>query len=139
MKKLLILLACALALQFGVTEAGAISFTFSGTDAGGTGSATMDLTLVGSELTIVLNNTSPTTTENDNPNIPAIVGFGFDVLNNPLPGITSWSLTADEYDGMVFSPVTLGGDPTAGLDMWEILVGGKLEGVELDYLPQQFR
>ena len=139
MKKLVILFACVVVLQFGATDAAALSYTFSGIDEGGTGSATMDIDVAGALLTITLDNTSPVLLNDETgPNSPGIVAFGFNVTNNPLPTVTDWSLTAlmsesDSIGGYTSSLVTLGGAPAAGLDIWEILIDDKLEGVELDY------
>ena len=60
MKKTILL---AFALLFWVTQAGATTYYFVGTSADGVGSATMDVSVSGTTLTVVLNNTSPTTTD----------------------------------------------------------------------------
>jgi hypothetical protein len=61
MKKYLILLGALVTLSF-ATKAQAISFSFSGSDEGGTGSAIMsfdDAQFGTTQLTIILDNTSP--------------------------------------------------------------------------------
>jgi hypothetical protein len=76
----------------------ATAFTFSGVAANGTGSTAMSIEIVGNELTLVLTNTSPTTLNNSSgSNAPGIIAFGFDLENDPLPALTSWSLTADRH------------------------------------------
>ncbi len=108
-------------------------FDFEGTDAGGTGSATMQFSGVGtSELTVNLDNTSPTTLDDgtENANAPGITGFGFDGVA-PLPNLTSWSLMAQD----VFGDSTLiGGSPDSGSGDWTL--GSFMAGVDLDFLPQ---
>lgn len=80
MKKLALLmfgmvLVCAVG-----SNAYALQFTFSGSDSGGTGSATMDISLSGTTVTAVLNNTSPTTLDSGSGvNSPGITAFGFDL------------------------------------------------------------
>jgi len=120
-------------LAFAARDAAATSFTFYGSSAGGTGSASMTIDIVGNTLTLTLNNTSPILLDNlSGPNAPGITGFGFDLLNNPLPTLTSWSLVGQQYDGTNFSNVTIGSNAST-LD-W--LLGTFQAGVWLDYLPQ---
>ena len=98
-------------------------------DAGGCGTATMDISISGNTLTLKLDNTSPTTLDSGSgTNTPGITGFGFNVAD-PEPSISSWSLTAYNTDGS--GPVTIGdGDPT---DDW--VMNTFVGGVSLDFLP----
>lgn len=132
MKKLLVLLMgfFILALPLG---AQAMLYTFSGTDEGGIGSATMDISIIGNTLTANIENTSPTdligAPAGSGGNSPGITGFGFNLDPDTL-SLTSWELEAfDEND--LSSPITIGnGSP--GLD-WMMYT--TQEGVTLDYLP----
>ena len=122
--KMSIIMAVFFLLVLPFTAQGAL-FTFSGTDAGGTGSATMDITISGNQLVVVLENTSPVDLNggSNGGNSPGISGFGFD-LNPDALVLISWSLTD--------STLSTIGDDSAGLD-WQI--GTNLAGVNLDYLP----
>ena len=65
-------------------QANGIVFDFLGGDSGGTGSATLDVSIAGSTLTSVLDNTSPITLDGGGgENAPGITGFGFDLDNSP--------------------------------------------------------
>src|SRR5919106_4635568 len=101
MKKSLILLGAVITLGF-ATKAQAISFDFSGSDEGGTGSATMtfDDTQFGTmQLTISVDNTSPTTLDSGSGgNAPGVTAFGFDAAD-PVPTLTSWTLEAFNNQG----------------------------------------
>ena len=76
---------------------GSLSFSFEGSDEGGTGSGTMEFVGLGtSSLTINVDNTSPLTLDNlTGVNASGITGFGFDA-EVPIPNISSWELTADD-------------------------------------------
>jgi hypothetical protein len=114
----------------------ATAFTFAGTSAGGTGSAEMaiDIDVVNNVLTLTLSNTSPTVLNSGTgANAPGITAFGFDLLNNPLPSLLSWSLTADQYVSGAFQTVTVGSSAGSSYD-WTM--GTFKAGVEMDYLPQ---
>ena len=94
---------------------------------------TIDINTVTNTLTLTLSNTSPTTLNSGTgANAPGITAFGFDLVNNPLPTLTSWSLTADQYLGGSFQNVTIGSSGSS-LD-WTM--GTFKAGVEMDYLPQ---
>lgn len=119
----------ALALGFGLasTGANALLFNFSGSDGGGTGSATMDVSVAGNTLTAALNNTSPTTLDdNTGVNTPGITGFGFD-LSEPTPTLLSWSLTAFDSGGILTTIGSSGGTGT-----W--IIDGTIGGLSLDIL-----
>ena len=48
----------------------------------------MDLTVSGNTVTLTIDNTSPTTLDNNTGvNVPAILAFGFDLANDPLPAV----------------------------------------------------
>lgn len=130
MKKLF-LLAFSLILMFMIgSNAEALPFTFSGSDEGGTGSAMMDIKIVGNLLTLTLDNTSPLTLDDGTGvNTPGILGFGFDLKNDPLPGLSSWELTAFDKDGNVQIIGEDGTDLSWIMDTFQA-------GVNLDYLPQ---
>lgn len=115
----------------GRTEAA--SFVFSGTDAGGTGSATMDIKIVGNTLTLTLDNTSPTTLNSPltGANAPGILGFGFN-LADPLPTLISWALTG-YADAAQTTLVTLGDSVPPSGDSW--VLGTTIAGVTMDFLP----
>ena len=123
-----------------VSNAEATSFTFSGVDEGGTGSATMDINIVGNTLEAVLDNTSPTNLDPPatDENAPGITGFGFDLTG--VPGLVSWQLTA--YLSDLSGPVTIGspendvgtdGTPDTTDDEWNL--NTTIAGVTLDFLP----
>lgn len=123
------LLALAAVLGMAATADASYLFSFSGSTNGGTGSADMSIDITGSTLTLTLDNTSPTTLDNNTGNnAPAITGFGFDLANNPLPAIASWTLTASEADGDV---VQIGGASFPGF--WTL--DTFFAGVSLDFLP----
>lgn len=108
----------------------ALLFNFSGTSANGTGSATMDISIAGNILTATLNNTSPITTSTGSLNMPGIPAFGFDLTNDPLPSINSWSLTA-----LIPSTSAITNLDATGTNEWRLQTDTKLEGVELDFFP----
>lgn len=114
-------------------NAHALTYTFWGEDEGGVGSATMNITITGNTLTLTLDNTSPTSLiESADWNISAITGFGFNLGNDPLPTLESWSLTAFNTGN---EEVTIGRGGTevkGNLGPWNM--GDWQHGVELDYL-----
>ena len=125
MNKLLSASAVALFSLFSM-GAQATLFTFSGTDTGGTGSATMDITTSGTTLTAIINNTSSIYLDNgDLGNAPGITGFGFDVTP-AASSLDSWSLTAFTNTGTSVELNTVGGD-------WSMQTF--LAGITVDYLP----
>ena len=136
MKKLALLifgmvLVCAVGLN-----AYALPFTFSGSDEGGTGSATMDISLSGTIVTAVLNNTSPTTLDSGSDvNAPGITAFGFD-LDPDNMNLLSWKLTAYQVSGPNSDSnlITIGGSAITEGD-WELTIDGNTDGIKLDYVP----
>jgi hypothetical protein len=135
MKKLALLmfgmvLVCAVG-----SNAYALPFTFSGSDYGGTGSATMDISLSGNTVTAVLNNTSPITLDDGTGvNAPGITSFGFDLDPDNLSW-SSWELTAYQVRGPNSgSLVTIGGSGTSTGD-WELTIDGNTNGIKVDYVP----
>ena len=107
----------------------ALSFTFSGADAGGVGTATMDILGSGTNsLTITVDNTSPTSLiSGSGINTPGITGFGFDGTLSQT-NITSWSMTAKTSGG---SMVTI--DDQTGTGAW--VMNTKVGNIKLDFLP----
>ena len=131
MKRLLLSLGIMLAIASSVQ---ALPFTFSGSMAGGTGSATMDIEIVDNTLIATVNNTSSINLDggsNDGGNSPGIMGFGFDLLPNTLTW-TSWDLKAFTSD---LAAVTIGSD-VGGSYEWDM--GTRIGGINLDYLPNTF-
>jgi hypothetical protein len=106
---------------------------FEGADAGGVGSASVTLDVVGNQFKWTMDNTSPTTLiSGTGNNSPAITGFGFN-LEDPIPGLSSWSLTAFDADGNL-TQIGGGGALGPGTGHWEM--GTFQSGVRLDFLPQ---
>jgi hypothetical protein len=120
----------------GLLQTGAqADFVFSGSDDGGTGSATLSLSVSGNTLTASLYNTSPTVLDvGVGDNAPGIVGFGFNAIDI-APTLSSWSLRAFEAtDGVVAGTDTLiGSSAGAADDEW--VMGTFLDGVALDFFP----
>jgi hypothetical protein len=90
-----LLAALAVAL-LGTTGSGAgVLYTFEGSNAGGIGSATMDVDITNTRILIKLNNTSPTTLiGGSGVNAPAITGFGLSFTNPNDFTLTTWDLFA---------------------------------------------
>jgi len=126
MKKIILTLAIFILAG---SSAWALTFNFSGTSENGVGSATMEILISGNTLTAALGNTSPTTTTTNENNIPGITGFGFNLTNDPLPGLTSWSFAArDSNDDEVFLDAS-------GTGEWVLDTEYKLEGKTFDIFP----
>ncbi len=121
--------ALSLFLALGLsTQVQAESFTFSGSANGGTGSATMDVTISGNQVTAVVENTSPILMDDGiSDNTPGITAIGLNLEPDTLV-LTSWTLHALDSTGSI----TLIADGTAGQD-WEMQM--TQAGVSLDYLP----
>lgn len=136
MKKLALLmfgmiLVCAVGLN-----AYALPFTFSDSDKGGTGSATMDIFLSDTTVTTVLNNTSPTTLDDGfGVNAPGITSFGFNLDPDNL-NLLSWELTAYKVSGPNSDSnlITIGGSETNTGD-WKLTIDSKTKGIKIDYVP----
>lgn len=127
MKKQIIALLTGVIFMMAVGSASATIYYFSGTagTAPGTvtGSATMDLTISGKTLTLLLNNTSPYPTGYS---APAITGFGFSFEGTEK--LISSSFTA--YSGVSHA---------TQIDLFESkywAIGTTQASVTLDYLPQ---
>lgn len=132
MKKLyLIFLTIVLIIGIG-SSAGAILYTFEGSDAGGTGSARMNLSVTGNTLTVTVDNTSPTDLDGalvgTGGNSPGITGFGFNLDPDTL-SLLSWSLDAYNTSSSLIEI----GSSAAG--SWDWMMDTTEEGVTLDYLP----
>ncbi len=98
-------------------------------DESGCGTAEMDISILGNTLTMLLDNTSPTTLDDGTGiNTPGITGFGFNVAD-PTPTISGWSMTAFNTDGS--GPVTIDDQTGTGAWVMNTFVGG----VSLDFLP----
>ena len=129
-----IVLVCAVG-----SNAYGLPFTFSGSNEGGTGSATMDISLSGNTVTAVLNNTSPITLDDGTGvNAPGITAFGFDLdpLDpNNLMTLLSWELTAYPVSSPNSGnkPTTIGGTGITG--DWELTINGNTDGIKIDYVP----
>ena len=138
MRKTLALVSTVLLLMAAPQTASAAVFTFLATDAGGTGSATMDFSTLAPtrNLTIKLDNTSPILLDDGSgPNTPGIVGFGF-AAQDPVPILTSWSLTA--YDSNRILQVIGASDSslvtvTDMKGVWQMTDG--VQGIKLDFFP----
>jgi len=91
-----LIVALATAASLGPTGAAAgVLYTFTGTSAGGIGSATMDVDINNTRILIKLNNTSPTTLiGGSGVNAPAITGFGLSFQNPNDFTLTTWDLFA---------------------------------------------
>ena len=121
--------ALALGLVIAGSAHAALLYNFSGSDEGGTGTATMLFGVDDTTLTVTINNTSPTSldsgktnTDNSTFNIAAITGFGFNLDPDSLT-LESWNLTAFDIEGDAFETTN-----------W--LMETFIAGIELDYLPQ---
>ena len=112
-----------------VGSAEATLFSFSGSDAGGTGSATIDAGILGNVLTLKLDNTSPLQLDNNTgTNTPGITGFGVNIGGTPT--LSSWSLTAFNTNGT--GPLIIGAS-SGGTGDW--ILNTTIAGVTLDFLP----
>ncbi|KIH75510.1 PEP-CTERM protein-sorting domain-containing protein [Geoalkalibacter ferrihydriticus] len=119
-----------LVVLFCAGQSWALTFNFSGSNEGGTGSATMEISIIGNTLSLALNNTSPTSLDSGSGvNAPGITGFGF--FLEELVAYSSWSLAAFTATG---DQVQLGGtSPDPGnLNYWNL--ANNQAGVSLDYL-----
>ena len=101
----------------------ALPFTFSGSDAGGTASGTLDFAGLGTTAwTITINNTSPIILDDSSgSNAPAITGIGFDI--DPDWGFSKWELSARDSDD---KPVTI--------PNWQLQESENVGSIHLDIL-----
>jgi hypothetical protein len=131
------------AATFSSGVSAAVIYTFSGSNEGGTGIATMNVDYTGSTLTVHVNNTSPTDLDGALPNTggnsPGISGFGFNLDPSAL-GAFTWSLTAYPLVTTGTPPVSsIGSSMTIGSNSCgtgcDWIMGTFLAGISLDYLP----
>jgi hypothetical protein len=132
--KRLYLLFLTIILTIGIgSSAGATLYTFEGSDAGGTGSATMDVSVSGDTLTAIINNTSPTDLDglSNGGNSPGITAFGINLETALL--FDSWKLEAWTGDPTNLSStfIEIGSDTGS----WDWVMDTSHEGVTMDYLP----
>lgn len=128
---------CAVALMVAMsTTSHAVTtynFVFSGVSNNGTGSAEMDIELDGNTMTVKVRNTSPTTYNGSNTNLASIFAFGFN-FDGAVPTINSWSMSAFDASN---ASITIGdSNQSDGVDFWNIELNDSLEGVTLDFFPQ---
>ncbi len=113
---------------------GSLSFSFEGSDEGGTASGTMEFIPASGtySLTVKINNNSPLLLDDfSGANSPGITGFGFD-SSVPLPALLSWTLTADDSNGQM---VTIGeGNPNSNMTKDWVMTAG-VQGIQLDFFP----
>lgn len=115
-------------MALGTAAHASVLYEFYGEDAGGAGSATMEISIVGNTLTATVNNTSPTTLlSGTGTNTSAITGFGFDLVS-PVPTLQSWTLTALAGDKTTVTTIGSNG----GTGTW--VVDGTIGGLNLDFL-----
>src|SRR5512133_1789831 len=110
----------------------ATPYYFSGTSAGGIGSATMDLSISVNTLTMLLDNTSPTTLIGGTGfNSPGITGFGFNL--DPNNTMVSWELSAFSTQSAV-TPILIGSNVTPDDYLWKLAT--TQAGITMDYLTR---
>ncbi len=127
MKKLII---AAIMFVASAVSSFATTYNFSGIDNGGLGSATMDISISGNTLTMILKNTSPTTlVDGSGINAPGITGFGFNLDSNN--SVTNWLLTAYASQSAT-TPITIGSSINTSSYKWKL--GTTQAGVTMDYL-----
>ena len=108
------------------TGAHAAMFYFEGIDIGGTGSATMDISVSGNLVTVRVNNDSPTVLDDGTGyNAPGITAFGFDLDEAGTVNRTSWSLKAFDTAGGSLNPVDY--------DYWGLAQDSNTDGITVDY------
>ena len=118
---------CVVFFVAGIAQAD--SYTFSGSDEGGVGSATMDFSTDINKVIVTLDNTSPIDLMGgtDGGNSPGITAFGFNLDPDTLELMT-WELWAYDTDG----ETALIGDQNNTLP-WQIQTF--FEGITLEYIP----
>lgn len=127
MKKLILVIVM---LLIATASSYATPYYFSGTSAGGVGSATMNLSITGNTLTMLLENTSPATLSGGSGyNAPGITGFGFNL--DPNNAWVSWQLTAYSTQS-AGTPIIIGSNVNAASYLWKL--GTTQAGVTMDYL-----
>jgi hypothetical protein len=126
--------ASAVALDFSKT------FLFSGSDLGGTGSATMTIEIYNdtNEVKVLLDNTSPLFVQGSQTSAAGITGFGFDL--DGASGTPTWSLKAFDSNTSGASEIQIGGPGSLVADPWELIVeptgpSQGFSGIVVDYIP----
>lgn len=115
----------------------AFLFSFSGSDAGGTGSGTLSFDVSASNLlTVAIDNTSPTVLDNGTgTNSSGITAFGFN-LDDPIPFWEYWKLTASDANG---DSQIIGGKNSDGSSIsgssGEWRLSTTVSSVTLDFFP----
>jgi hypothetical protein len=129
--RLFIVIASIVSAFLLVSPASALFYTFSGESAGGIGSATMDVTVSGNQLTVIINNTSPTRrTDGKLFNSPSIDGVGFNLGGLTSIEVTSWSLYA--YPSQASSTTVLIGGTLSSIKAWNFgNIPGETFNIEL--------
>ena len=95
MRKFISMVIIVIAIVSSSLPADALVYQFSGSDKGGIGSGTMDVSISGNQLTIIINNTSPYRNIDNSPwNAPALDGIGFNLGGLTNTDLSSWSLWA---------------------------------------------
>jgi len=126
MKKLLCFVIFIIVFMGLTTGSHAAMFLFEGTDMGGTGSATMDISVSGNRLIVVVNNVSPTVLDDGTGyNAPGITAFGFDLVGAGTINCASWTLKAYDTAGGSLNPVADG--------YWGLAEGSNTNGITVDY------
>ena len=126
MKKLLCFIIFTIVFMGLTAGSHAAMFFFEGTDMGGTGSASMDISVSGNLVTVRVNNDSPTVLDDGTGyNAPGITAFGFDLDEAGMVNSTSWSLKAYDTEGGSLKPVADG--------YWGLAQGGNTDGITVDY------
>jgi len=131
MKKGLTVLIVIFTLLGMYIPADALFYTFSGEDQAGIGSATMDVTISGNQLSIVINNTSPIRrTDGKLFNSPSIDGVGFNLGDLTKDDVTTWSLSA--YPTQASSTTLLIGGTSSSIKAWNFGdIPGEIFNIEL--------
>jgi hypothetical protein len=131
--KKLYLIFLTIILITGIGSTASATLMFEGSDEGGIGSATMDISISGNTLTATIENTSPTdligALVGTGGNSPGITGIGINLDPDSL-SLSSWSLQA--YDDSLSSLNTIGSSSGSG---WDWIMDTSHEGVIFDYLP----
>jgi hypothetical protein len=93
MRKFISMAIIVIVIASSSLPADALFYQFSGSDKGGIGSGTMDVSISGNQLTIIINNTSPYRNIDNSPwNAPALDGIGFNLGGLTKTDLSSWSL-----------------------------------------------
>ena len=127
-------IATSVAVAASSLPAQALTFSFSDSDNGGTGSAEMSFSGLGTKSVLVdLFNTSSTKLNNGTGvNAPAITKFGFNHVGEPDAKLLNWELKAFDSKGDF---VTIGKSGDTKLP-WSVNYDAKFGNVTLDYLAE---